>query len=106
MLTSAWGIPVAVGVFPGAPGDPATVASQVKKLRQRFGLAHVAVVGDRGMLTKARIRDDLQPANLDWITALRGPAIKALMTAAPSSPRCSMTPTWPRSPPRTNQESG
>jgi DDE family transposase len=86
VLTSAEGIPVAVEVFPGATGDPATVASQVKKLKQRFGLSHVAVVGDRGMLTKARIRDDLQPANLDWITALRGPAIKALMAGGAIQP--------------------
>jgi Transposase DDE domain len=86
VLTSAEGIPVAVEVFPGATGDPATVASQVKKLKQRFGLARVAVVGDRGMLTRARIRDDLKPANLDWITALRGPAIKALMAGGAIQP--------------------
>lgn len=86
VLTSTDGIPVTVEVFEGATGDPATVASQVKKLKQRFGLAHVAVVGDRGMLTKARIRDDLQPAELDWITALRGPAIKALMAGGAIQP--------------------
>jgi len=79
VLTSAGGIPVAVEVFKGATGDPATLATQVKKLKQRFGLAHVAIVGDRGMLTKARIRDDVRPAHLDWITALRGPSIRALM---------------------------
>jgi hypothetical protein len=86
VLTSTEGIPVAVEVFPGATGDPATVASQVATLKSRFGLAHVAVVGDRGMLTKARIREDLQPAKLDWITALRGPAIKALMTGGAIQP--------------------
>jgi Transposase DDE domain len=80
VLTTADGIPVAVEVFKGNAGDPATVGSQVTKLKQRFGLAHVAVAGDRGMLTKARIRDDLQPAELDWITALRGPAIRALIS--------------------------
>jgi hypothetical protein len=79
VLTSAEGIPVAVEVFKGATGDPATLASQVKKLKNRFGLAHVALAGDRGMLTKARIRDDVKPAELDWITALRGPSIRALM---------------------------
>jgi len=79
VLTSTEGIPVAVEVFKGSTGDPATLASQVTKLKERFGLAHVALVGDRGMITKARINDDLQPAKLDWITALRGPAIKALM---------------------------
>jgi hypothetical protein len=86
VLTSTEGIPAAVEVFPGATGDPATVASQVATLKSRFGLAHVAVVGDRGMLTKARIREDLQPAKLDWITALRGPAIKALMTGGAIQP--------------------
>jgi hypothetical protein len=86
VLTSTEGIPVAVEVFTGAAGDPATLASQVKKLKQRFGLAHVAVVGDRGMITKARIRDDLQPAELDWVSALRGPAIAALMAEGAIQP--------------------
>jgi transposase len=86
VLTTTGGIPVAVQVFKGATGDPATLASQVKKLKRRFGPAHVAVVGDRGMLTKARIRDDLKPAELDWITALRGPAIKALLAEGAIQP--------------------
>jgi len=86
VLTAPEGIPVAVEVFKGNTGDPATLASQVKKLKQRFGLAHLAVVGDRGMLTKARIRDDLRPAQLDWITALRGPAIKALISQGAIQP--------------------
>jgi hypothetical protein len=86
VLTTTAGIPVAVEVFKGATGDPATLASQVKKLKERFGLSHVAVVGDRGVLTKARIRDDLKPAELDWITALRGPAIKALLTEGAIQP--------------------
>jgi Transposase DDE domain len=86
VLTTTAGVPVAVEVFKGATGDPATLASQVKKLKQRFGLAHVAVVGDRGMLTKARIRDDLKPAELDWITALRGPAIRALISQGAIQP--------------------
>jgi hypothetical protein len=86
VLTSTGGVPVAVEVFRGNTGDPATLASQVKKLKERFGLAHVAIVGDRGMLTKARIRDDIQPAELDWITALRGPAIAALMAQGAIQP--------------------
>jgi len=86
VLTAPEGILVAVEVFKGNTGDPATLASQVKKLKQRFGLAHLAVVGDRGMLTKARIRDDLRPAQLDWITALRGPAIKALISQGAIQP--------------------
>jgi Transposase DDE domain len=86
VLTTTAGIPVAVEVFKGATGDPATLASQVNKLKERFGLSHVAVVGDRGMLTKARIRDDLKPAELDWSTALRGPAIKALISSGAIQP--------------------
>ena len=86
VLTSTEGIPVAVEVFKGSTGDPATLASQVTKLKERFGLAHVALVGDRGMITKARIKDDLQPAKLDWVTALRGPAIKALMAGGAIQP--------------------
>jgi hypothetical protein len=86
VLTTTGGIPVAVEVFKGSTGDPATLAGQVKKLKERFQLTHVAVVGDRGMLTKARIRDDLTPAELDWVTALRGPAIKALMAEGAIQP--------------------
>jgi Transposase DDE domain len=86
VLTTTAGIPVAVEVFKGSTGDPATLASQVNKLKERFGPSHVAVVGDRGMLTKARIRDDLKPAELDWITALRGPAIKALLAEGAIQP--------------------
>ena len=86
VLTTAEGIPVAVQVFKGNTGDPATLADQVAKLKQQFGLAHVALVGDRGMITKARIKDDLKPARLDWVTALRGPAIKALMAEGAIQP--------------------
>ncbi len=89
VLTTAEGIPVAVEVFKGATGDPATLASQVTKLKRRFGLTHIAVAGDRGMLTKARIRDDLRPAELDWITALRGPAIRALISQGVIQPTLS-----------------
>jgi hypothetical protein len=86
VLTTGEGIPVAVEVFKGNTGDPTTVGAQVTKLRQRFGLTHVAVVGDRGMLTKARIKDDLRPAELDWVTALRGPAIRALISQGAIQP--------------------
>jgi hypothetical protein len=81
LLCSVEGIPVAIEVFAGNTGDPKTLSSQITKLKQRFGLTHVCLVGDRGMLTKARIRDELVPAELDWITALRAPAIKALVEA-------------------------
>jgi hypothetical protein len=78
LLCAADGCPVAVEVFEGNTGDPATVASQIAKLKQRFRLRHVVLVGDRGMLTAARIEQTLRPAGLDWITALRSPAIQKL----------------------------
>jgi len=80
LLTNGDGCPVAVEVFEGNTGDPKTLASQVRKLRQRFGLERVILVGDRGMITDARIREDLSEVEgLDWITALRAPAIAALV---------------------------
>jgi Transposase DDE domain len=79
LLTSKQGIPVAIEVFKGNTGDPKTVAAQVDKLKRRFGIAKVVLVGDRGMLTAARLREDLGPAGLDWITALRAPQVKALV---------------------------
>jgi Transposase DDE domain len=78
LLCSAEGCPVAVEVFAGNTGDPTTLAAQVDKVKQRFGLTRVVLVGDRGMITAARIREDLAPAGLDWLTALRAPAIQAL----------------------------
>ena len=79
LLTSKDGVPVAIEVFQGNTGDPKTVASQVAKVKDRFGLARVVLVGDRGMLTAARLREDVGPAGLDWITALRAPQVKALV---------------------------
>lgn len=82
LLCDVEGRPIAVEVFEGNTGDPGTVASQVRKLRDRFGLQRVVLVGDRGMLTEARLREDVQPVEgLDWITALRAPALAALMEA-------------------------
>lgn len=78
-LTNAEGCPVAVEVYAGNPSDPNTVSDQVTKLRQRFGLKRVILVGDRGMITSAHLRENLQPtAGIQWITALRAPAIKKL----------------------------
>jgi hypothetical protein len=79
LLTTTAGKPVAVEVFEGNTGGPKTVAPQVKKLKRRFGLTRVCLVGDRGVLTAARLREDLAPAQLDWVTALRAPQIKALV---------------------------
>ena len=78
LLTNSQGVPVAIEVFKGNTADPKTVASQVAKVKQRFGITHVCLVGDRGMLTKARLRDDVVPAGLDYLSALRAPEIRAL----------------------------
>lgn len=80
MCTTA-GIPVAIEVFDGNTADPKTLSAQITKLKNRFGLSRVCLVGDRGMITSARITDELRPAGLDWITALRAPQIKALVEA-------------------------
>jgi transposase len=79
LLCAPDGCPVAIEVFDGNTGDPKTLASQVAKLKQRFGLDHVVLVGDRGMITQARLTEDIKTAGLDWITALPGPAIKDLL---------------------------
>lgn len=80
LLTDAEGCPVATEVFDGNTADPKTVLAQVKKLRERFSLERVVLVGDRGMITSARIEEDLkQVPGLDWITALRGPTIRKLV---------------------------
>src|SRR5271166_2587735 len=81
LLCSTDGVPVAIEVFKGNTADPKTLAAQITKLKDRFGLTRVALVGDRGMLTSARINTELPPAHLDWITALRAPQIKALVEA-------------------------
>jgi hypothetical protein len=78
LLCAVDGCPVAVEVFEGNTADPMTLSSQIDKLKQRFKLQRVVMVGDRGLLTSARIEETLRPAGLDWITALRAPAIKAL----------------------------
>ena len=79
LLCAPDGCPVAIEVFDGNPGDPTTLAPQITKLKQRFGLEQVVLVGDRGMITQARITEDIKAAGLDWISALRGPAIRELV---------------------------
>jgi hypothetical protein len=81
LLCAVDGCPVAVEVFKGNTADPMTLATQIDKLKARFGLSRVVLVGDRGMITSARIRDELKPAGLDWITALKAPQIRALLDA-------------------------
>jgi len=81
LLTNAAGCPVAVEIFEGNTGDPKTVATQIKKLRERFGLSNVVLVGDRGMITSARIRQDLPTSyGIQWISALRASQIQKLAT--------------------------
>jgi hypothetical protein len=81
LLCTAAGCPVAVEVFPGNTADPGTLASAVQKVRERFGLKRIVLVADRGLLTEARIEAELAPlqGRLDWITALRAPAIRTLV---------------------------
>lgn len=80
LLCNVEGCPVAVEVFDGNTGDPSTLSAQIDKLRNRFGLKHVIIVADRGLITQARIDQELRNVEgLDWITALRAPAIAKLV---------------------------
>ena len=83
LLCDREGCPVAIEVFEGNTADPTTLSTQVSKLKDRFGLDRVVLVGDRGMITSARIGEDLKPAGLDWITALRAPKIQELAKGGP-----------------------
>jgi hypothetical protein len=78
LLCTREGLPVAVEVFEGNTADPTTLTPQIVKLKSRFDLERVVVVGDRGMLTSARIREDVKPAGLDWISCLRNSAVQSL----------------------------
>lgn len=112
LLCASDGCPVAIEVFDGNTGDPKTLAPQIEKLKQRFHLDRVVLVGDRGMITEARITEDLKAAGLDWITALRAPAIKELLNsgalqltlfdtrgmASITSPRLAIPPAAPAEP--------
>jgi hypothetical protein len=79
LLCAPDGCPVAIEVFEGNTADPMTLATQIDKLKQRFRLEHVVLVGDRGMITQARITEDIKSAGLDWISSLRAPAIRELV---------------------------
>jgi transposase len=81
LMCTAQGCPVAVEVFEGNVGDPSTLATQIHKLKQRFGIEHIVLIGDRGMITEARINETVKPAGLNFITALRAPAIHSLAEA-------------------------
>ena len=79
LVTDARGCPVAVEAFAGNTADPATLEAQIEKLRRRFGLAEIVLVGDRGMLTSARIGRLREAGGIDWVSCLRAPAIRALV---------------------------
>ena len=81
LMCTAQGCPVAVEVFEGNVGDPSTLASQIEKVKQRFGIAHIVLIGDRDMITEARINETVKPAGINFITALRAPAIHSLVEA-------------------------
>ena len=79
LLTDSEGRPVAVEVYPGNTGDPSTVGDQVDKLRNRFGISRVVLVGDRGMLTQTQIEKLKAYPQLGWISALRSESIHKLI---------------------------
>jgi hypothetical protein len=80
LLCEREGRPIGVEVFEGNTGDPRTLGSQIRKIRESFGLSKVVFVGDRGMITEARIREELRPVDgLEWITSLRAPQIRLLV---------------------------
>ena len=91
LLCTREGCPIAVEVFDGNTADPGAVAAQVATLKKRFDVTRVALVGDRGMLTTARIRETVAPAGLDWISALKTADLRKLLKpledgAAPLQP--------------------
>jgi len=86
LLTDPQGRPVAVEVFAGNTGDPATVAGTVARVRDRFGIRRIVMVGDRGMLTSARVEALRELGGVGWITTLRAPAIAALAQAGTIQP--------------------
>lgn len=86
LLCNSEGCPVAVEVFEGNTNDHQTVANQVQKLKGRFGLDHVVLVGDRGMVSETTIRTELEPLGLDWVTALKEASVRKLAEARVITP--------------------
>lgn len=78
VMTNAEGCPVTIDAYKGNTGDPSTLLDQVQKLRERFGLTRVVLVGDRGMITQAKIEVLKKTPGVGWITALRSEAIRGL----------------------------
>jgi hypothetical protein len=89
LLCTAEGYPVAVHVFSGDTGDPSTLHKEIGKMRQRLGLERVIIVGDRGLIAEARIREELrQVESIEWITALRKAKIRKLVDGSPFNSLC------------------
>jgi hypothetical protein len=86
LLTDPQGRPVAVEVLAGNTGDPATVGATVAKVRDRFGIRRIVMVGDRGMLTSARVQALRGLGGVGWITTLRAPQVAALAQAGVIQP--------------------
>lgn len=78
LLTCPEGRPVSIRVFPGNTSDTTAFKDAVTLVRNRFGLTRLTMVGDRGMITNARVKELRALEGMEWITALRAPAIKAL----------------------------
>jgi transposase len=72
---------VALSVFEGQTADPKTLLPQVEKVRDRFGISELVLVGDRGMISQTQIETLRTDAGVDWITALRSGAIRTLLEA-------------------------
>jgi len=83
LLATPRGLPVAVEVFRGNTTDPETVGPALDRVQERFGLKRIVMVGDRGMITDARITEELKPRGVDWITSLRAPTIRKLYKEGP-----------------------
>lgn len=81
LMTDPEGRPISVEVFPGNTADPTAFVSAAAALRERFSLSQVVVVGDRGMITAARIEALKRVGGMGWVTALRAPQIQALAEA-------------------------
>ena len=80
LLCNPWGCPIAVEVFEGNTSDPTTFTNQIEKVRSRFGIKQIIWVGDRGIITSSRIKEDLKKQQgLDWISALRSTQIRSLV---------------------------
>lgn len=79
LLTNREGCPISIEVFPGNMSDSGTLAAQVDKLKERFNLKNIILVGDRGMITKTKIENTLKPNGISWISCLRSESIRKLI---------------------------